>query len=280
LKSIIVTGGSSGIGKAAVIRLVQSGYQVFGLSRRYDQLLALSSELSSYKLKDDQYFPVIFDITRYDKFEEVLNNILSNSSEKTIFGLVNNAGYVEPGAIEDITIENLRAQFETNFFGLVEFTKEVLPLMMQRKEGRIINVSSLSGLISLPLIGAYSATKHALEAISDALRMELWNTNIKVININPGVVETDIYRVIRLKLAIIEKEKKSRFSNAYNKYLNNIPSGLSAKIVANVIDQAIRSSTPKHRYIIGSSKEKLALRLRPFIPNKLFYSQVAKRILS
>jgi short-subunit dehydrogenase len=151
--------------------------------------------------------------------------------------------------------------------------------MMQRNEGRIVNVSSLSGLISLPLIGAYSATKHALEAISDALRMELWNTNIKVININPGVVETDIYRVIRLKLAIIEK-KKSRFSNAYNKYLNNIPSGLSAKIVANVIDQAIRSSTPKHRYIIGSSKEKLALRLRPFIPNKLFYSQVAKRILS
>jgi len=183
LKSIIVTGASSGIGKAAVIRLVQSGYQVFGLSRRYDQLLALSSELSSYNLKDDQYFPAIFDITRYDKFEEVLNNILSNSSEKTIFGLVNNAGYVEPGAIEDITIENLRAQFE-------------------------------------------------------------------------------------------------RFSNAYNKYLNNIPSGLSAKIVANVIDQAIRSSTPKHRYIIGSSKEKLALRLRPFIPNKLFYSQVAKRILS
>jgi short-subunit dehydrogenase len=280
LKSIIVTGASSGIGKATVIRLVQSGYQVFGLSRRYDQLLALSSELSSYNLKDDQYFPAIFDITRYDKFEEVLNNILSNSSEKTIFGLVNNAGYVEPGAIEDITIENLRAQFETNLFGLVEFTKKVLPLMMQRKEGRIINVSSLSGLISLPLIGAYSATKHALEAISDALRMELWNTNIKVININPGVVETDIYRVIRLKLAIIEKKKKSRFSNAYNKYLNNIPSGLSAKIVANVIDQAIRSSTPKHRYIIGSSKEKLALRLRPFIPNKLFYSQVAKRILS
>jgi short-subunit dehydrogenase len=280
LKSIIVTGASSGIGKAAVIRLVQSGYQVFGLSRRNDQLLALSSELSSYNLKDDQYFPVIFDITRYDKFEEVLNNILSISSEKTIFGLVNNAGYVEPGAIEDITIENLRAQFETNLFGLVEFTKEVLPLMMQRKEGRIVNVSSLSGLISFPLIGAYSATKHALEAISDALRMELWNTNIKVININPGVVETDIYRVIRLKLAIIEKEKKSRFSNAYNKYLNNIPCGLSAKIVANVIDQAIRSSTPKHRYIIGSNKEKLALRLRPFIPNKLFYSQVAKRILS
>src|SRR6476660_6642511 len=85
-KSIIVTGASSGIGKAAVIRLVQSGYQVFGLSRRYDQLLALSSELSSYNLKDDQYFPVIFDITRYDQFEEVLNNILSNSSEKTIFG--------------------------------------------------------------------------------------------------------------------------------------------------------------------------------------------------
>lgn len=94
-------------------------------------------------------------------------------------------------------MNNLRNQFETNFFALVEFTKKVLPLMMlQRKEigARIVNVSSFAGLISLPLIGAYSASKHALEAISDALRMELWNTNIKVITINPGVSTYDTFR--------------------------------------------------------------------------------------
>ena len=83
-----------------------------------------------------------------------------------IYGLVNNAGYVEPGSIEDITMNDLRNQFETNFFGQVDFTKKVLPLMLQQREigGRIVNVSSLAGLISLPLIGAYSASKHALEA--------------------------------------------------------------------------------------------------------------------
>ena len=88
------------------------------------------------------------------------------SSEKTIFGLVNNSGYLEPGAIEDIEIDNLRAQFETNFFGLVGFTKKGPPVMMRKNEGRIVNVSSISGLVSLILLGAYSASKYALEAVS------------------------------------------------------------------------------------------------------------------
>ena len=179
-------------------------------------------------------------------------------------------------------MEDIRAQFETNFFGLVGFTKMVLPLMVRRNQsedgGRIVNVSSLAGLLSLPLIGAYSATKHALEAISEALRMELWNTNIKVININPGVIQTDIYKVIRLKLEIMEK-KKSKFSNAYKKYLKEIPLGLSPKTVADVIDKAICSPNPRYRYVIGSNREKLALSLRPFIPDRVFYSQIAKRIL-
>lgn len=127
-------------------------------------------------------------ITKPKIFDYIISKISSETKENMIYGLVNNAGYVEPGSIEDITMNDLRNQFETNFFGHVDFTKKVLPLMLQQREigGRIVNVSSLAGLISLPLIGAYSASKHALEAISDALRVELWNTNIKVITINPG----------------------------------------------------------------------------------------------
>ena len=276
MKSIIITGASSGIGRAAAIRLAQSGFQIFGLARNYEQLVNLSSEIFSNDKNDNRYFPIECDITRQDKFDSVLNNIINLSSEKSIYGLVNNAGYLEPGAIEDIEIDSLRAQFETNFFGLVGFTKKVLPIMMRKNEGRIINVSSISGLISLPLLGAYSASKYALEAVSDALRMELWKTGIKVININPAIVETNLLSVSKAKIDSLIKN--SRLSNAYDKYMSKMPRGLSSSKVADVIVEAVSSAEPKFRYIIGPNKVKLAVRLRCFIPDKIFFSQVAKRL--
>ena len=187
-------------------------------------------------------------------------------------------------------MNDLRNQFETNFFGLVGFTKKVLPIMTMRyrnregTEGRILNISSLAGLMSLPLIGPYSATKHALEAISDSLRIELWNTNIKIITINPGVIETNIYEILRAKIDGMIREnndnnKESRFIAAYNKYFTKQNyTGLKPSVVADVICNAISSPNPKQRYIIGSTKEKLAVRLRPVIPDRLFYSLVAKQI--
>ena len=282
-KSIIVTGASSGIGRATVIKLVESGYQVFGLARSYEKLVVvLSPELLSRENRKDLYVPIEFDITKPKTFDDVLNNIISKAKGSTIYGLVNNAGYVEPGAIEDITMDNLRSQFETNFFGLVGFTKKFLPLVMRRsEEGRIVNVSSLAGLISLPLIGAYSATKHALEAISEALGMELWNTNIRIITINPGVIETNIYDVLKAKIddIINDNDNHSRFIGSYSKYFNKRNyAGLRSSTVADVICNAISSPNPKQRYIIGSTKEKLAVRLRFLIPDIIFYSLVAKQI--
>jgi short-subunit dehydrogenase len=230
-KSIIVTGASSGIGKATVIKLIESGYQVFGLARRYDKLVTLfsSESISKKDKKEDLYIPIEFDITKPETFNDVLDKIISTTANhNTVYGLVNNAGYVEPGAIEDISMNKLRDQFETNFFGLVGFTKKVLPLMMIRRNkgeaegegGRIVNVSSLAGLISLPLIGAYSATKYALEAVSDALRIQLWNKNIKIITINPGVIETGIYDIMKTRIGnlINNNNEYSRFIGAYNKY--------------------------------------------------------------
>jgi short-subunit dehydrogenase len=284
-KSVIVTGASSGIGKYTVLKLAESGYQVFGLARSYDKLANI---LSSGKLSKDLYIPIEFDITNPETFDDILNDIISKTKENTIYGLVNNAGYVEPGAVEDITMNNLRKQFETNFFGLLGFTKKVLPLMMIQRNGvglgvgaaRIVNVSSLAGLISLPLIGAYSAAKHALEAISDALRMELWDTNIKIITINPGVIETNIYDILKTKVDdIIANNKHSRFIGSYNKYfIKRNYAGLKPNVVAKVICNAISSPNPKQKYVVGSTKEKLAVRLKPFIPDSLFYSLIAKQI--
>jgi len=284
-KSVIVTGASSGIGKYTVLKLAEYGYQVFGLARRYDKL---SNILSSGRLSKDLYIPIEFDITNPETFDDILNSIISKTKQNTIYGLVNNAGYVEPGAVEDITMDNLRKQFETNFFALLGFTKKVLPLMMIQKNGvglgvgaaRIVNVSSLAGLISLPLIGAYSAAKHALEAISYALRMELWDTNIKIITINPGVIETNIYDILKTKVDdIIANNKHSRFIGSYNKYfIKRNYAGLKPSVVAKVICNAISSPNPKQKYVVGSTKEKLAVSLRPFIPDSLFYSLIAKQI--
>jgi short-subunit dehydrogenase len=298
-KSVIVTGASSGIGKATVTKLIQSGYQVFGLARRYDKLVNLfsSESVSKENKKEDLYIPIEFDITKPETFNNVLDIIISTiANENTVYGLVNNAGYVEPGAIEDISMNNLRSQFETNFFGLVGFTKKVLPLMMIRRNeeegeggggGRIVNVSSFAGLVSLPLIGAYSATKYALEAVSDALRIEVWNKNIKIITINPGVIETDIYDVLKTRIDDLINNNNSssnnngysRFIEAYNKYfIKTNYNGLKSSVVANVICNSISSPNPKQKYIIGSTKEKIAIRLRPFIPDKLLSSLIAKQI--
>jgi short-subunit dehydrogenase len=281
-----VTGASSGIGKATVIKLVESGYQVFGLARSYNKLaLNLANSSSGTSSREiGLYIPIEFDITKPKIFDYIISKITSETKDNLIYGLVNNAGYVEPGSIEDISMDDLRNQFETNFFGLVDFTKKVLPLMLQQREigGRIVNVSSLAGLVSLPLIGAYSASKHALEAITDALRVELWNTNIKVITINPGVVETGIYETLKQKISDIRNnDNASRFISAYNKYfINSDLKGLKSTVVANIIHSAITLQNPKNRYIIGSRKEKFAVKLRPFIHDRLFYSLVAKRLHS
>ena len=127
-KSVIVTGASSGIGKETVIRLLESGYQVIGLARQYDKL-ATEQLQPSYKMQSNvsekhTYVPLEFDIANPKIFTEVINRIASITNDSQIYGLVNNAGYLEPGAIEDLTMTNLRNQFETNFFGHVDFTKE------------------------------------------------------------------------------------------------------------------------------------------------------------
>jgi short-subunit dehydrogenase len=267
LKSIIITGASSGIGREASIRLAKSGYRVYGVARSQDKLEELASELPI-----DRFIPVQLDITQYDALVATVKGIAARDN---IYGLVNNAGYVEPGAIEDISLPALRAQFETNFFSLAGITKQVLPVLMQKKEGRIVNVSSMAGMVSLPLIGAYCAAKHAVDAFSDALAMELWNTGIKVVSINPGVVETNIHTVTRSKIEILSK---SRFAKAYVKYLEHVPRGLHAGVVADAIFEAIGSQNPKLRYVLGSSREKAGIRIKPFIPERLFFSLVAKRL--
>lgn len=250
---------------------LNSGYRVFGLARNLRALKQISAQVN----QPTNYHPIEFDITKPESFAKIISEIVTLAGPQSVYALVNNAGYLEPGAIEDITMDALRLQFETNFFGLVGFTKQILPIMLQNRAGRIVNVSSLAGLISLPLIGAYSATKHALEAVSDALRAELWDMGIKVVNINPGIVETNIHNIIRTKASVL---KNSRFTSGYRNYLEKTPKGVAPEVAAKVILQAVSSPHPRARYLVGSAREKIAVRLSPLIPDALFYPIVSSRI--
>ena len=270
---MVVTGASSGIGKATVIQLINAGYQVFGLARNFAKLESVAAELPGNK--SGNFVPMTFDLTKPETFEDTITNIVDRVTSENVIGLVNNAGYVEPGAVEDFTMEGLRLEFETNFFGLVGLTKKILPIMLKNRSGRIVNVSSLAGLISLPIIGAYCASKHAVEAISDALRAETWNTGVKVISVNPGLIETNIHSITISK---INPQKQSRFRHAYSRYLEQVPKGKPPSAVASVIGEAISSPNPKLRYYVGSKKETIGVRLRPLLPDRIFYSQIAKRL--
>jgi NAD(P)-dependent dehydrogenase (short-subunit alcohol dehydrogenase family) len=162
-RSVLVTGGSSGIGRCVARGLQARGYRVFATARRAPDLEVLRNE---------GFEAIPLELTDSASIREAADRVLERS-EGRLYGLFNNAGYGQTGAVEDLSREVLRAQFETNLFGPVELTNHIIPAMRRQGRGRIINNSSVLGLVALPFRGAYSASKFALEAITDSLRLEL-----------------------------------------------------------------------------------------------------------
>ena len=179
-KSVLITGCSSGIGLATAKFLRENGWQVFPSVRK-------SSDFEA--LQNLGFSPIYLDLSDSESVKKAAEEVLKKCDGK-LGALVNNAGFGQPGAIEDLTRTALRQQFETNLFGLVELTNQLLPAMKKSKCGRIVNVASVLGQICMPFNGAYSASKFALEAISDAQRVELSETGIAVSIIEPGPIAT------------------------------------------------------------------------------------------
>ncbi len=182
-RSILITGCSSGIGLCVARGLARRGYRVFATARRKADVEMLAGlgidNLESLQLDLDDSFSILNAV-----------KLIKQRTGGRLYALFNNGAYGQPGAVEDLSREVLRAQFETNFFGWVELTNLVLPLMRAQGEGRIIQNSSILGFIGLPFRGAYNASKYALEGISDTLRLELHGTGIHVSLIEPGPVES------------------------------------------------------------------------------------------
>jgi len=240
----LITGASSGMGKEFAKTLLASGFIVYALARRTELMKDLEN-LGAHVLK--------LDISNEPQIEEVIKQIETEQGEVDV--LINNAGFGTYGAVEDISIDEARYQFEVNLFGMAKLTQLVIPLMRNRGGGRIINLSSMGGKIYFPLGAWYHATKHAVEGWSDCLRLELAQFNIQVVIIEPGIIATDFGKVVIDGLSHRSsnspyKKMTEAFSRALAKsYEKN--GGTDPKVIANLVLKAIKSSKPKSRYVAG-----------------------------
>lgn len=243
-KVILITGASSGIGKDAALRLIKEGHTVYGAARRIDKM---------DDLKQAGGHPVALDVTQVSQIKTVVNQIIKEQGRIDV--LFNNAGYAVYGAVETVSIEDAKRQFEVNIFGLASITKEVLPHMRKQKSGTIINTSSMGGKMYTPLGAWYHATKHALEGWSDCLRLELKAFNINVVIIEPGGINTEFGDVMMQPMVDRSKgtpyeemtEKMARTSaDMYGEGKLSPPS-----VITNLVSKAVNSSKPKTRYVAG-----------------------------
>lgn len=246
--SILITGCSSGIGLAAAKRLHQLGYQVFATCRKPEDVSKLQAlGLEAYAL----------DICDSAMIAKVLDEILAKT-QGTLDALFNNAGIVQAGAIEDLSLAAIRQQFETNVFGQIEMIKAVLPIMRKQRFGRIVQNSSILGQFALPYRGAYNASKFAIEGFIDTLRLELAKTPIEVILIEPGAIKTSLRDNAKLRFQQNINSEQSLHRENYQNMLEHffarggrLNQALSPEAVVKVLVRALTSPHPKARYYIG-----------------------------
>ncbi len=257
----LVTGASSGIGKATAERLSKAGYKVYGTSRRGGQ-------------SGQQLFEMLaLDVNSDESVASAVAELLRR--EGRIDVLVNNAGFgVAPAGAEESSIEQARAIFETNFFGIVRMTRAVLPQMRKQGSGRIINIGSVLGLLPMPYGALYSATKHAVEGYSESLDHELRTRGIRVSVIEPAFTRTAFDANVIEPDAPLDEYRGNR--SALNQFLQGaIAKGDDPSVVADVVLKAAQAAHPKLRYAAGSLAGRLSL-LRRFAPAALVDAGIRK----
>ena len=250
-KSVLITGATDGLGKALALLLAERGYRVFAAGRSTEKLAQLDAVARAKKLPLET---VALDVCSDDSVGRALGHLLDKAGAIDV--LVNNAGVNYTAAVEDLSMEDWRAQFETNFFGVLRVTRAVLPHMRERRSGRILMMSSISGLITAPTQGAYSSSKHALEALSNALRMELYPFGIPVVLIEPGYIVTGIGKAAA-DLSKPYLEKGGPYASLYARFLISVNaararSKTTPEDCARVMLRAIEAPRPKPRYGVTS----------------------------
>ena len=253
-KIIFITGASTGIGKASAEYLTKQGHTVFGTSR-YP---------GSYP-KPEGYKILQMDVTDIESVQSAINQIVEDKGKIDV--LINNAGFGLAGTMEDTSIGKAKEQFETNFFGTVRLIKSVLPIMRKQNSGLIINISSIGGLIGLPYQSMYSASKFAIEGLTESLYKELHSTKIKIILVEPGDFKT---RFTEKREIPKNANQSNAFQNTLHIIENDENSGQDPILIGKLIDKIINNPNPRLRYTVGAFNQKLAAFLKRILPNRLF----------
>ena len=259
-KVVLITGGSSGIGKSVGDFLQQNGFVVYGTSRNPDLVL-------------DSVIPLVaLDVRNVESIRKAIAKIISIAGRIDV--VINNAGVGITGPLEEIPMDAIKNNFEINLFGPIEVMKAVLPHMRKQQSGLIINVTSIAGYMGLPYRSVYSASKGALELITEALRMEVKSFNIQITNIAPGDFATNIASS-RFHAPIIEG---SAYETSYSSILKmmdeHVNSGSDPIEMAEAVYKIIQNSNPKVHYKVGAFMQKFSIVLKRILPDLIYEKMV------
>ncbi|SCX97912.1 Short-chain dehydrogenase [Nonlabens sp. Hel1_33_55] len=261
-KVVLITGGSSGIGKSVAIHLQESGYKVYGTSRNPDRYPEFPINLVQMNVQDPK------------SIESAVSFILDK--EKTIDILVNNAGVGITGPMEETPIDEVKNTMETNFYGPLRVLQVVLPVMRKQRSGRVINITSIAGYMGLPYRGIYSASKGALEIATEAYRMECAHLNIYFSNVAPGDFATNI-AAGRFHAPVVKgSDYETGYANTLKLIDDHVDDGSDPIEVAKKIKEIIEMKNPGIHYKVGSFLQKFSIVLKKILPEKQYEKMLKK----
>lgn len=267
-KTVLVTGASAGIGRATAIFLAQNGYNVYGAARRSEKM----QELRVQGVK-----PISLDVTKEEGLVSCVEQILKESGSIDV--LINNAGSGYYGALEDMPMSDAKYQMEVNVFGVARLIQLVLPIMRKNNYGKIVNISSVGGKVTLPMGVWYHASKFAIEGLSDALRKEVKSFGIDVIVIEPGGTKSEMTALGIEYLSRVSGNTRysSLAKGVINMYAAVEKDAADPIVIAKLIKQGIEANNPKTRYV-GASGAKMMLFLRKILSDKMFDRMVMSQM--
>jgi NAD(P)-dependent dehydrogenase (short-subunit alcohol dehydrogenase family) len=274
MPSVLITGASRGIGRATAQRLAASGWDVIAGVRGGGDAAELARQ-------SPRITPVVLDIT-----DEAQVAALDAQLPERLDAVVNNAGIVVGGPVEGVRLDDLRRQFDVNVVGQVAVAQVVLP-RLRAAEGRVVFVSSVSGRVATPLMGPYTASKFALEAIADALRVELRPWDVAVVLIEPGTIDTDIWReaeeTVDRAEAALSPEHRSLYADHVTTFRRAVPkirsSASQPEKVAAAIERALTAERPKARYLVGTDA-RVQVALQAVLPTRVWDAMLARLVTS
>ena len=261
-KVVLITGGSSGIGKSIGEFLSEKGFIVYGTSRNPE----------NYK---ESKFPILeLDVKSKQTIQQTVKTIIDKEGKLDV--VINNAGAGITGAIEEIPEEEIKSNFDTNFFGPINVIKAVLPQMRKQHSGLIINITSIAGYMGLPYRGVYSASKGALELLTEAFRMELKDFNIKMTNVAPGDFATNI-AAGRYHAPLLDNSPyKKPYGDTLKLMNTHVDSGSDPNMMAHAVLKIINTDNPKAHYKVGEFMQKFSIVLKCILPDKVYEKMLMK----